>query len=96
MLVLAGSTAAKVIAEGGAKVALLERGIFPGAKNVSGAGLYDTALLEKIYPNFHKEAPIERYLTRKSLGFITDQEIDVHQLSGYIINQQLLTAVIRL
>ena len=71
----AGSAAAKVIAEGGAKVALLERGLFPGAKNVSGAGLYDTALLEKLYPNFHKEAPVERYITRKNLGFIADHEM---------------------
>ena len=52
------------------------KGPFPRSKkNVSGAGLYDTALLEEIYPNFHKEAPIERYLVRKSLGFITDQEL---------------------
>ena len=71
----AGSAAAKVIAAAGAKVAMLERGLYPGAKNVSGAALYDTALLEKLYPGFHCEAPVERYLTRKNLGFITGQEL---------------------
>ncbi|MCL1976418.1 MAG: FAD-dependent monooxygenase [Firmicutes bacterium] len=71
----AGSAAAKIIARGGAEVALLERGLFPGAKNVSGAALYDTALLEKLYPGFYREAPVERYLTRKNLGFITEQQL---------------------
>ena len=71
----AGSAAAKVAAEGGAKVALLERGLYPGSKNLSGAGLYDTEMLERLYPNFHIEAPIERYVTRKMLGFITPDQL---------------------
>jgi electron transfer flavoprotein-quinone oxidoreductase len=68
----AGAAAAKTLAEGGAKVALLERGIEPGCKNVSGAALYDTAFLEKLYPGFHCQAPTERYITRKNLCFITE------------------------
>ncbi len=71
----AGSAAAMVTAQGGAKVALLERGLYAGSKNLSGAGLYDTAMLERLYPNFHVEAPIERYVTRKMLGFITPDQL---------------------
>jgi flavin-dependent dehydrogenase len=36
----AGSSAALAMARAGLQVALIERGEYPGAKNVSGAGLY--------------------------------------------------------
>lgn len=71
----AGSAAALTAAKGGASVALLERGLYPGAKNLSGAGLYDTEMLEKVFPGFEREAPIERYVSRKMLGFITPNQL---------------------
>ncbi len=71
----AGAAAALTAAQGGARVALLERGLYPGAKNASGAGLYDTKMLERVIPGFHKEAPIQRYVTRKMLGFITPEQM---------------------
>ncbi|MCK4580444.1 MAG: FAD-dependent oxidoreductase, partial [Dehalococcoidia bacterium] len=52
----AGSTAALVLARSGLRVALLERGEYPGAKNVSGAALYGTKLLERLHPGFWQEA----------------------------------------
>lgn len=71
----AGSAAALTAAKNGARVALLERGLYPGAKNFSGAGLYDTEMVEKVFPGFAYEAPIERYISRKMLGFITPEQL---------------------
>lgn len=71
----AGSAAALTAAKNGANVALLERGLYPGAKNFSGAGLYDTEMIEKVFPGFFYDAPIERYISRKMLGFITPDQL---------------------
>src|SRR5260370_17524913 len=50
---------------GGLRVALIERGELPGAKNVSGAALYAPNLLAELLPEYWEEAPVERYLTRR-------------------------------
>jgi len=67
----AGSTAALKLAQAGLKVVLLERGEYPGAKNVSGAALYGLDFMESLIPGFSLEAPLERCITRKILGFMT-------------------------
>lgn len=69
----AGSTAALVLARAGLGVILLERGEYPGSKNMSGAALYGTTLLEELIPNFWREAPVERYITRRVLSFVSPQ-----------------------
>jgi len=66
----AGSSAALAMARAGLQVALIERGEYPGAKNVSGAGFYAPNLLTDLLPNFWEEAPIERYLTRRVISFL--------------------------
>lgn len=71
----AGSTAALVMARAGLRVALLERGEYPGAKNVSGAVLYGTSFLERLLPGFRLSAPVERYITRRSIGFMSDSAL---------------------
>ncbi|WP_223699916.1 FAD-dependent oxidoreductase [Sutcliffiella deserti] len=55
----AGISCAFELAKGGAKVLLLERGEYPGSKNVMGGVLY-RKMMEDIIPDFHKEAPLER------------------------------------
>src|SRR5579883_1250766 len=67
----AGSTAALAMARAGLQVALIERGEYPGAKNVSGAALYAPNLLAELLPNFWEEAPVERYLTRRVITFLS-------------------------
>lgn len=67
----AGSTAAFKLAQAGLKVVLLERGEYPGAKNVSGAALYGLDFMESLIPGFSVNAPLERCITRKILGFMT-------------------------
>src|SRR5437763_5692118 len=66
----AGSSAALAMAGAGLQVALIERGEYPGAKNVSGAALYAPNLLADLLPNFWEEAPVERYLTRRVVTFL--------------------------
>ncbi len=69
----AGSAAALVAARAGLKVALLERGEFPGSKNCSGAAMYGTKLINELLPNFWESAPVERYVTRRVLSFVSDK-----------------------
>jgi len=66
----AGTTAALVLAQAGLRVALLERGEQPGGKNMFGGVLYYTEALNKLLPDFWKQAPIERYITRHIITFL--------------------------
>jgi electron transfer flavoprotein-quinone oxidoreductase len=66
----AGSSAALALASAGLQVALIERGEYPGAKNVSGAALYAAGLLAGLLPDYWEEAPVERYLTRRVVTFL--------------------------
>jgi electron transfer flavoprotein-quinone oxidoreductase len=67
----AGATAALVLAQTGLKVALVERGETPGAKNMFGGVLYYSEVLHKLVPDFWHEAPVERYVTRRIITFLT-------------------------
>lgn len=57
----AGTTAAYVLAKAGAEVLLVERGAYPGAKNVFGGVMY-TTILNRLIPMFWEEAPVERHI----------------------------------
>ncbi|OVE76526.1 hypothetical protein BVX98_05975 [bacterium F11] len=70
----AGTSAAITAARAGLKTAVLERGEYPGAKNVQGAILY-TKMLADIVPDFWKdpESPMERNITQQNVNFTGDQ-----------------------
>ena len=55
----AGTACAYELAKAGVNVVLIERGEYPGSKNVMGGVLY-RKMMEEVVPGFHKEAPIER------------------------------------
>ncbi len=55
----AGITAARDLAAAGLSVVVLERGQFPGSKNVSGGILYRQPT-EEFAPGFEEDAPLER------------------------------------
>jgi electron transfer flavoprotein-quinone oxidoreductase len=65
----AGSTAAWRLARLGRKVLLLERGSYPGAKNLFGGMVYSVELARH-FPHFVHEAPIERPVTRHATHFL--------------------------
>lgn len=54
-----GVACAITLARAGKEVVLIERGLFSGSKNVFGGAIY-TAATKEIFPNFEKEAPVER------------------------------------
>ncbi|MDQ1003994.1 electron transfer flavoprotein-quinone oxidoreductase [Neobacillus niacini] len=55
----AGTSCALVCAQKGLNVLLIERGEYPGSKNVMGGVLYRKQM-EELIPEFWKEAPLER------------------------------------
>jgi len=73
----AGSSAAMKLASEKMNVLLVDRADPPGSKNISGGVLWGNDL-EKIMPGWNKQAPVERYITAKGVGFLTkDSSIDV-------------------
>ena len=69
----AGSAAAIALARSGRSVALLERGPFPGSKNMYGGVVYGR-ILDGIVPNWWEEAPIQRWVTRRATMMMTDTQ----------------------
>jgi electron transfer flavoprotein-quinone oxidoreductase len=67
----AGITAAKEMAAAGLAVVVLERGQFPGAKNVWGGILYREPT-EQMVPGFEAEAPLERPIIEQRYLLLTD------------------------
>ncbi|WP_135364284.1 FAD-dependent oxidoreductase [Halosimplex halophilum] len=75
---LAGSTAALTMAENGLDVLMVERGRFPGAKNVFGGVLYTPTLRELVDI---ESAPLERYIAERRFGMLTDDDETAVSLS---------------
>ena len=67
-----GNAAAYTAAKAGLKVLQLERGEYPGSKNVQGAILYSDAL-ERIIPDFREDAPLERHLIEQRVWMLDDE-----------------------
>ncbi len=65
----AGSAAALTLAKEGVQVLLVERGSFPGSKNVFGGRIYSYAL-KRLLGERWKEAPIERFIRREGITFL--------------------------
>lgn len=68
----AGCAAAYRLAQAGRQVVLVERGPYPGSKNLSGGVLYGRVLHELI-PEYWQEAPVERCITNEIVTFMTEK-----------------------
>jgi electron transfer flavoprotein-quinone oxidoreductase len=66
-----GNTAAYLMAKAGLKVLQIERGEYPGSKNVQGAILYADAL-ERVIPEFRDDAPLERHIIEQRVWVLDD------------------------
>lgn len=66
-----GNTAAYTLAKAGLKVLQIERGEYPGSKNVQGAILYADAL-EQVIPDFRDYAPLERHVIEQRIWMLDD------------------------
>jgi electron transfer flavoprotein-quinone oxidoreductase len=69
----AGCAAAYTMVKQGLNVLVLERGEYPGAKNIWG-GAYYGPLMHELFPDFWKEAPVERFVSRHAISFLTEEE----------------------
>jgi electron transfer flavoprotein-quinone oxidoreductase len=68
----AGCAAAYSLAKGGLEVLLVERGKFAGVKNMTGGVLYGP-VLNSLIPDFWKEAPVERHVTRHVITLLSEK-----------------------
>jgi len=66
-----GSSAALTMARAGLDVALVERGSFPGEKNMFGGVLHRLTSIEEMIPDFWEVAPLERHIVKKGISFMT-------------------------
>src|ERR1700754_4253281 len=66
----AGAAAALELARAGRSVVLLERGAYPGAKNMYGGVVYGR-VLDEVLPRWWEEVPVQRWVTRRSTMVMT-------------------------
>lgn len=70
----AGCACGFTLARAGLKTLVVERGRFPGAKNMWGGVFYGPALAE-LFPRFWEEAPVERYILRHKFSFLVEESV---------------------
>jgi electron transfer flavoprotein-quinone oxidoreductase len=68
---LAGLSAAYVLAQAGVDTVVVERGDYPGAKNVTGGRIYMHPLRHYL-PDLWDDAPLERHVTRETLTMLAE------------------------
>jgi electron transfer flavoprotein-quinone oxidoreductase len=71
---IAGSTCAIKAAQLGLSVLMIERGEPIGSKNMSGGVLWGNDLQHILGENWYEEAPVERYVLRKGIGFLAKED----------------------
>ena len=69
----AGSAAAITLARRGRSVCLVERGPFPGSKNVYGGVIYGR-ILDQLLPNWWDSVPAQRWITRRGTMLLTGHQ----------------------
>jgi electron transfer flavoprotein-quinone oxidoreductase len=66
----AGAAAALELARAGRSVCLIERGPFPGSKNMYGGVVYGR-ILDTLIPHWWEEVPVQRWVTRRETRVMT-------------------------
>ena len=66
---LAGLGAAYKLAGSGLEVLVLERGDYPGAKNMTGGRLYLNPI-RNLFPDLFENAPLERFITHEGISLM--------------------------
>lgn len=78
---LAGLAAAYTLAGEGIEVVVLERGEFPGAKNVSGGRLYLNPV-RPLFPSLWEDAPFERKIVHEGITLLAKEGSVALEYSG--------------
>ena len=68
----AGLTAGYILAKANVDVIIIERGKFPGSKNVMG-GIFYRKSMDDIMTYFYKEAPVERHIIEQRMWFLDEK-----------------------
>lgn len=91
---IAGLSAAMTLAKNNMKFLLIERGEFPGSKNVSGGILWGTDL-NKLVPNYWEEenGGWERFINHRRLSFMDDQSAFTVDFKSSHYNEQPYSGV---
>jgi electron transfer flavoprotein-quinone oxidoreductase len=89
---LAGSAAALKLAQAGLEVVLIDRGPYPGSKNLSGGVLYGN-ILNELVPEYWEEAPIERVITNQRVMFMTEQAFFNIVFKNQVFNEKPYNAI---
>lgn len=69
----AGSCAALTLAKSGKRVVLIERGPFPGSKNMYGGVVYPR-ILDSLIDEWWTDMPVQRWVTRRTTMLLTDTQ----------------------
>jgi electron transfer flavoprotein-quinone oxidoreductase len=68
----AGCACGYSLAKAGINTLMVERGKFPGAKNMWGGAFYGP-VLHRLFPHFWEEAPVERFVFRRKFSLMTGE-----------------------
>lgn len=69
---LAGLSAAYTLAQEGLEVLVLERGDYPGAKNVTGGRIYINPV-KNLFPDLFADAPFERFIAHEGITIMAEE-----------------------
>jgi len=74
----AGVACGYILAKAGVDVVIVERGQYPGAKNMFG-GIFFADQMNKLIPEFYTEAPVERFVAKKHYALlINNSEVSLN------------------
>jgi electron transfer flavoprotein-quinone oxidoreductase len=82
-----GNACAYVMAKAGMNVLQIDRGEYPGSKNVQGAILYADAL-ERIIPDFRDSAPLERHVIEQRFWMLSERSHTGAQYRSDELNEE--------
>ena len=92
---IAGCITAYQLAQQGRSVVLIERGEAPGSKNLSGGVLYCRGM-QKVFPDFLDDAPVERRVTRNYINFLnTDSSVGIDYKDARLADPTNAVTVLR-
>lgn len=80
-----GLACAYTLARSKVKVLVIERGEYPGAKNMFG-GIFFSSIMEKLFPEFLKHAPWERFVGKRKFSLLAGESEIAFEMSPRVFN----------
>jgi electron transfer flavoprotein-quinone oxidoreductase len=84
---LAGLGAAYTLADSGLEVLVLERGDYPGSKNMTGGRLYVNPVRD-LFPGLFEKAPLERFITHEGITLMAKERSVTVDYSGNELREE--------